>query len=552
MYKFLFLIFSTALFSTEIDKSFLLYLLHKNQIGKCISNYQVYSYENNEDDYTILGEIGMSLLEKGIDSDDIDTQTLSLLGASLSANMRSFDILKKGFLKKEPKIQMLALHFLSRIEDERVDDLLIHAMRSPYLPIRMEAAFYLSEKKHSHAVGQVEALMHRLPAQFRPFFPSLFALNGTNEAIAIMKRLIHDPNTYVRIESIHALLKHNRDDFLPTIRKRLVASSSQEKEICCLAAGFFQDKESIPKLEKLSLSKNSEISLAAMKALYLLGKTSYQTKIESLALTKNLFAINALSELKGSEDTLYILTFDRDIQVRINATYALLKRKDPRVVEKIEELLFHDQRELAFAPVSSLGKAHMAFRCISNSYQDTKNRRINLPLSFAIKEKFLEEAMYLDYKTFLKIAEKLFKKEQNPLIPQLVALLQNLKGTEAIDLLKKYAHKPGAPLIRTYCQLALFKLKEDGPYQEKVFQFIEKNINHELIELQPILSWNERVMEHSYRLTNKETTQLLVDCFSALAERKNKKSIHCILDAIKSGNPKNRYALAGLLLRAVE
>ena len=53
-------------------------------------------------------------------------------------------------------------------------------------------------------------------------------------------------------------------------------------------------------------------------------------------------------------------------------------------------------------------------------------------------------------------------------------------------------------------------------------------------------------------LTNKETTQLLVDCFTALSERKNKQSIHCILDAIKKGNPKNRYALAGMLLRAVE
>ena len=194
----------------------------------------------------------------------------------------------------------------------------------------------------------------------------------------------------------------------------------------------------------------------------------------------------------------------------------------------------------------------MALRSIPSSLQNTESRKINLNLSFAIKESILEEALYLDRKVFLQLAKRLFDREQNPLVPQLVSLIENLKCEEAIELLQTNAQKPGAPLIRTYCQLALFRMKEKGPFHDNLCNFIEKNISHEMIELKPILSWNDRIMDHSYRLTSKETTQLLVDSFSALANAKDEKSINCLLNAIKTGNPKNRFALAGLLLRAVE
>lgn len=547
----LFLFFS-ILSAKPIDKSHLLYLLHKNQVNRCIDNYQIYCYENKCQDFSVLEQIGLSLIEKGIESEDKEIQMLSLLGAGLSAHTRAINILEKGIYSKEPELQMLALHFLSRIDDVKVDEFLTQAMRSAFLPIRMEAAFYMAEKKHAHATGQIEALMHRLPPYLKPFFPQFFALNGTKEAISLLKKFIHDPNVYVRVETINALMKQRRDDFLPTIRKRLIASSSAEKEICALAVGLFQDKESVNQLEKLALSKNSDISLSAMKSLYHLGKAGYQKKIEALALQKSLFAINALSDIPGSENTLYILTFDRNIQVRINAICALLRRKDVRAIEKIDELLIQDQREFALQPILSLGKAHHAFRCIPSSLQNTESRKINLNLSFAIKESLLQEALHLDQDAFLGLAEKLFEKELNALIPELISLLESIKGEKTIALLKKYSNKTGAPLIRTYCQLALFRMQVEGPYHENICQFIEQNLSHELIELRPMLSYNKRLMSQSYRLTDKETTQLLIDSFIALVMKKDEKSISTLLSAIKKGNPKNRYALAGLLLRAVE
>lgn len=548
----LIVLITTFLTAEEMDKSHLLYLLHKNQINRCINNYQINCFNNKAQDFSILEQIGLTLIERGILSEDKEIQMLSLLGAGLSAHTSAIGVLEKGIYSHEPELQMLALHFLSKTDDRRVDEFLMQAMRSRFLPIRMEAAFHMAEKKHSHATGQIEALMYRLPPYFKPFFPQLFAINGSREAISLLKKFLNDPNVYVRIETISALMQQQRDDFLPTIRKRLIASSSSEKEICALAVGLFQDKESLNELEKLTLSKNSEISLSAMKSLYHLGKSGYQKKIEAMALSKNIYAINALSDMPGSENTLYILTFDRNLQVRINAIYALLRRKDIRALEKIDEFLVKDHRDLAFEPIASLGKAHQALKCHTSSLQNTESRKINLPLSFAIKESLLAEALHLDKKAFLKLAENIFDKKQNPLIPQLIALLESIKGEETIALLKKYSNKTGAPLIRTYCQLALFRMKIDGPYHKNICEFVQNNLTHELIQLRPMLSYTERMFEQSYRLTDKETTQLLIDSFVALVQKKDEESINTLLTAIKNGNPKNRYALAGLLLRAVE
>ena len=95
------------------------------------------------------------------------------------------------------------------------DELLNRAMSSDFLSTRMEAAFYMAQKKHPRAVGQIEGLMVRLPPIFRPLFPSLFALIGTSEATAALRRLLDDLEPQVRIESILNIARLGRDDLLP-------------------------------------------------------------------------------------------------------------------------------------------------------------------------------------------------------------------------------------------------------------------------------------------------------------------------------------------------
>jgi hypothetical protein len=66
-----------------------------------------------------------------------------------------------------------------------------------------------------------------------------------------------------------------------------------------------------------------------------------------------------------------------------------------------------------------------------------------------------------------------------------------------------------------------------------------------------MLPWKWRV-ESEFALTPEETSQLLVDAFIAIASRQDEKSINFLVNAIKLGNPHNRYALVGLLMRSTE
>ena len=44
----------------------------------------------------------------------------------------------------------------------------------------------------------------------------------------------------------------------------------------------------------------------------------------------------------------------------------------------------------------------------------------------------------------------------------------------------------------------------------------------------------------------------MIESFEALAEKHDPQGIDLILAAIQSGHPKNRYALAGLLIKALQ
>lgn len=554
MKKFLlfFLLTNFNLLYCQLDKRFVLYLLHKNEIERSINYYQDFHKETKEQDFSLLAQVGQILLEKGSKSNDKETQLLSMFGAGLSAHTKAIDILETGLSCDDPQIQMVALHFIAKLNDVKTDILFTQAMRSVFLSTRMEAAYYMAEKKHSHSAGQMEALMYRLPPVFKQFFPQLFALNGSKEAISMLQKLLNDPQVYVRIEAILSIMNQQRDDLLPSIRNRATTTNIAEQEACAFALGGLNDSSSISVLNKLALSSTPEVQLAALKSLYRLGVISAGKQIETLAKNRHLFAIAALGEVNGSEEGLIELCKNRDIQVRINAICSLLKRKDPRVIAFIEEILIQDVRDLAFQPITSIGRSHQALKAIPSAWEKTEQRNIDLNHSFAIKEALLQSALNLSEKSFLAIVRKVLDCNQNSLVPQAITLVEKLGTKEAISLLKEYCQRAGSPLIRSYCNLALFRLKEEGPFQEMVLRWVMSNYALEIIQLKPLLPWKDRLIKDSYCLTEKESSQLLIDSFTALAAQKDDKSISLLLNAIKSGNPKNRYVLAGLLIRAVE
>ena len=529
-----------------------LYLMQQNQIEEAFGRYREFSEESGRHDFEALQQMGLILLQKGIQTPDPQVFMMTLFGAGLSGSAGALEILEKGLEHPDPQVQLLALHFIAQFEDDRTGDLLNRAMSSNFLSTRMEAAFYLAQRKHPLAVGQIEGLMFRLPPVFKPYFPSFFALLGTNDATMALRRLIEDPDPQVRIESILNVARLGRDDFLPLLRKRLSHSQIAELEAAAFAVGALKDGASSLKLKKLALSSIDSVRLAAAMALLHLGDRTYVPAILEMAQKKHLFAIAALGEIEGSEETLAQLIESADLQVRINAAIALLQRRDPRCLLPLSEILIEDARDLAFHPFSSVGRTQMAIKAIPSAELRAKDPTLNLGFSLAMREHFLRESIHLPEESFLHLAEIIFKKQQNDLVPTLISLLENLRTEKAIHLLKEGTKKLAAPLIRDYCHLALFRLKADGPYEEYINHWVMRQKHEELIRLRPLLPWKFRMEQSDYTLSPDETSHLLIESFLSIANRRDEKSIAFLLEAIQFSNPANRYALMGLLMRATE
>ena len=89
------------------------------------------------------------------------------------------------------------------------------------------------------------------------------------------------------------------------------------------------------------------------------------------------------------------------------------------------------------------------------------------------------------------------------------------------------------------------------PHGKTLFSWVKEQKDCPLFRFRPLLPWTER-RDLSHLLTPEETSRLVIESFEALAEQHDPQGIDLILTAIQSGHPKNRYALAGLLIKALQ
>lgn len=540
----------------KISKLHIAYLMQCKECIPSIELYQQYQKELGRHDFETLQNIGTIILEQGAHSDDPEKQLLSIYGTGIAGFASSFDTLEAGVLGPHAQTQIASIQLLGRLQDDRTDELLVKAMASEFFYTRIEAAYQLALRKHRKATGQIEALMYKVPHQVRFFFPEFFALIGTSDAISVLRQLIDDSEVSTRIEAILSAARHGRDDLLPVIRAYATHLNMAEQEACAAALGYLKDSRSIPSLKKLALSPSTNVQIAACKSLHLLGDASAARQIEELAKSDNIFAIAALAEIPGSENVLADLVKKDDLQVRLNAAIGLLKRRDSRCFTALYEILLRDTRDIGYQPMASLGRSMQSWKMIPSAQQHQKKEEGTYDiqaLSVSFREQILQECVELKEKDFLTIARRIFNSRQTELIPHLVLLLQNHRTPEALQLLQEMAQKSGAPLVRAYCNLACFRLALPGPYEENLRTWIDQKKDDEMIRFRPMLPWSShRLSDISFELTPEESSRLLIDSYQALADRHDESSINALLQVIKAGNPKNRYALAGLLIRALQ
>jgi len=534
----------------EITKSRILYLLKTGKEELAFSLYHDYHDKKGVHDAELLEQIAVLLIEQGFYSENQEANVLALFGAGISMNEKMLDILKLGIKSPSPEIQLISLNFLSRLHHEESYLAINRALGSNYLGIRLEAAFRLAAEKNPKITAQIESLMCKLPLKLLPLFPQFFGLIGTQDAMKMLEKLLNQPDEKVRAAAIKSAADYERDDLLPAIRLLATHSNVLEQEASCYAFLKMKDEASIPRLKELSSSSQPSVRLIALAALHHLGDKTAQKEIEEMAKNLNLYAIFLLSEIKGSEDLLQTLSSHGQLNVRINALFSLVKLKNESAYPGVMEILMRDKRDLAFLEMSSIGGALKYLKAVPSASQNEQEDGLLHESTLHFREEVLTLCLQFPEREFLKIAKSLFDNNQNELVPLLVLMLENIASDDAIALLKLGHQKAGAPLIRNYCNLSLFRLGEEGSYEENLKQFILQEYKADLIQFRPLLPFEMRKTNSNYQLTPHDTSRLLVEAFEAIACRQDKAGINLLLYAICHGNQKNKYALAGLLMHA--
>lgn len=528
----------------------LLYLVKNQQTNSAITQYRKYMQESGEPDFDFLHELAWSLIAEGCAHEDVEVNLLALFGASLSTQDKALPFFIKGFHSKNPNVQAAALNFLAKMNLDQADKELLSGLSSNQVLIRFMTLHLMAEKKMQGASMQAEALLAKLPKELHPLFPPIFAQIGDDLSMKQIRRFLSDPDDRTRASAILSILATEHEEYLPQVRRaaKQVSPILQETAAACL--GAFHDDKSRDILKKLAKSQNREVKTTAMKALYQLDDESAKEMLFEEAKGGNIFAFNELAIVKGYDDFLVQHLAHADKNVRINAAMALLEKKNPKCLWVIEDYLINDRSQMILTPNYTLSKACCFWKFVPCSFEaEEEETQIKVEKLLQAKEHLLAKVFELPERYYLKLAEKLFESQQNSLLPALVLLLENSGSEEAIHLLKKYQQQIGAPFVRMICTLALYRLAEKGPYKDILRSFIKEWSGTELIQFRPILSENiDRYP--GYELTPTEVSRLLVESLESLVGMQDNETIDIILNAIQHGNPKNKYALAGILVRA--
>ena len=551
MHKFwvLIVIFSLNVFSClHANEGHLLFLAQQGAPEQALKLYQSLYQAKGLHNYELLHRLGIAILDHGFHQRDPETQLMTLFGASVAAHEDAYYILEEGLKNPHPQIQVIALSALASFQTDRADRALVSALGSPLLLVRYEAVKQLCKKKHIQAFEQTESLMMKTPKQLQSIYPPLFAIIGDQSSIKTLRRLLNHPYEDVRLATILSIAKYRRDDLLSQINQQAVQASYAQQEASAYALGTLKDESSINQLQRLALSSHPNVLLAAHLALYRLGYDHSLQSIKQLALKGDVFAVAVLAEIPEASSTLIQLLKHANFQVRMNALIALASQKHAEAFDGLTQLLINTKQNLIFDTQSSPGHSIKAWKItpVAKDQDDIEAYLTHMELC----ESLLEKIRAGSEKHFIHLAHQIFTQQQNNLIPLTVELLEDLGTPAAINCLKEHQQQLGAPLVRHYCNLALYRLQEPGPYAAQLRLWVKKQNQSELIRFKPFNAWE--LGRNPHQLSPEETSQLLIQSFEAFAINQDSEGIETLIEAMIDGNVKNRYALAGLLLRATQ
>ena len=332
---------------------------------RALALYRKEVLKEKRHDFPLLRAIAELILKEGASSRDDETQLIAMYGISSANITEATEFYKHAFSSKNPSVQLATIQFLSQNMENRAEEILLMAFSSPFLPIRLEAAYALASRRSYRATGVIDNLMQKLPPPFHIYFPELFAMIGSTDALEVLHRMVRAPLLEVRLAALRAAAHSGFDSILPAVRARITHPMFAEQEVCATALGLLGDSHSIFPLKKLTSAKDPNVLLAASHALALLGEHSFRKNIINLAaFEKNLFAIYLLRFVPEAKELLCKLVRDANFDVQINAAFALLERKTPACTGAIQRIFAKTHKHLWIKPVYSPGKTLISWKAV--------------------------------------------------------------------------------------------------------------------------------------------------------------------------------------------
>ena len=92
-----------AISSSEEAKLHSLFLMQHNQIDEALDRYREYCELSGHHDFSVLQQMGLIMLQKGIQTTDPQVYLMTRLGAGISGSSGALEILAKGLDDRDPQ-----------------------------------------------------------------------------------------------------------------------------------------------------------------------------------------------------------------------------------------------------------------------------------------------------------------------------------------------------------------------------------------------------------------------------------------------------------------
>lgn len=518
----------------------ILFKMRQGALEQALTCYKAYQREKGDHDFALLQQMALAIIQDSSRKNNRDLQLLSLWAASFSLNSKLLPVLADGLKKEDPRDILADLFFLMGFPDDKAVNLIRSELGSPWLPIQAVSAEFLIQKKEKGVLEIVARWLDRVDPRAYPLFVPLFAASEERFATCWMKKFLHAKDPDTRLMALLEIGKQGRDDLLDEVREAAKTGNIQEKEAAAFVLGTLGDSSSLSLLQELASSKDISTKIAASYSLFRLGQTNSEALIKEAALQGNLFAIILLGHMKTGEDILINLLKSSDLNIQANATIALLEAKKSSSLQGLLPLLHPHLKNLALVAVTSHGQSLIAWQL--KPRVTVKEQMVHI----MPRQKLIEEASQLPEQDFLDFAKEAILYEDKETVP---ALIWSVKGLDKQFLLDQL-NRPGAPLARSWATLALYSLKEKGPYAEHVYQWFIDMKKLAIVSVAPPTLDSD--LKSFHMMTKQDSCELLLAALDCLVALRDQAAIDAILEALKGGNPLNRPVLASLLLRLSE